>query len=120
MKIKNLLLGAGVTLLLTSLAIPGLAKTIQVGKVKFDIIEVMPVTITRNQFGIPVTSYTTKSPDGRYRLREVLPTLTQEGTATAPRTARPLYRLIEVVDKSDRKVKTVAVPIRFVGMNVTR
>ena len=113
MKIKNLLLGAGMTLLATSLAIPGLAASIKVGSEDVEIVEVMPVTILRNQFGVPVTTFTRRSPDGRYRLRQVLPALTQEGRATAPRTGRPLYRLVEVIDKKDKKLRVVAVPIRF-------
>jgi hypothetical protein len=114
MNLKNMLLGAGAAIVLSSLSAPAFAQSVvRVGESEYPVLEELPVMIYRNELGLPVISYTEKSEDKRYRLVEVLPALTQELPEGRTTEVKTLYRLAEVYDKEERMLMTVALPIVF-------
>lgn len=117
MKIRNMLLGAGIALFVSNLPFPAFAQNaIKVGGKDIPVLKELPIFIMRNAVGMPAISYTEKSADRRYRLVEILPTLTQEVQVSQPPAPRSLYRMARVYDKKERKTMTVALPIQFQSM----
>lgn len=113
MKIKTLILSAGITILST-IPFPAFAQTVvKVGGTDYPVVNELPITVDRSELGQPSISYTWKSPDRRYRVIEILPALTQEVQVSNPPAARSLYRLADVYDKQSRKKVRVALPIQF-------
>jgi hypothetical protein len=117
MKRINMLLGAGIALFVSNLPFPAFAQTsIKVGGKDIPVIKELPIFIMRNSAGMPAISYTEKSADRRYRLVEVLPTLTQEVQVSKPPAPKSLFRVAKVYDKKENKTMTVALPIQFQSM----
>ncbi|MBD2039682.1 hypothetical protein [Microcoleus sp. FACHB-672] len=114
MKVKSWFVGAGITLLFAGLPLPAFSQTVvKVGGEDYPVVNELPIIINRNELGNPIINYTWKSADRRYRVVEILPTLTQEVQVSNPPAARNLYRLADVYDKQERKKMTVALPIQF-------
>ncbi|WP_155967904.1 hypothetical protein [Kamptonema formosum] len=117
MKRINMLLGAGIALLVANLPLPAFAQnSIKVGGKDIPVVKELPILIMRNAMGMPAISYTEKSADRRYRLVEVLPTLTQEVQVSQPPAAKSLFRMARVYDKKENKMMTAALPIQFQSM----
>jgi|GEM_PF-5588726 hypothetical protein len=117
MKIIKMLLGAGIALFVSNLPLPALAQnSIKVGGKDIPVVKELPIIIMRNALGMPSISYTEKSADRRYRLVEILPTLTQEVQVSKPPAPKSLFRVAKVYDKKAKKTMTVALPIQFQSM----
>lgn len=113
MKIKDLFLGAGISLILSSVALPAFAQnTIKVGGKDLKILD-MPITLVPDRFGWPMMQLTPRTPDRRYKLLEVLPMpMTQELSVDKAPKPKRLYRVVRVLDRSTRREMQAAVEVR--------
>lgn len=113
MKLKDLFLGAGISLFLSSVALPAVSQTtIKVGGKDVQVLD-MPILIVPDRFGMPMMKLTEKTPDRRYKLLEVLPMpMTQELAVSPPPKAKNLYRIVRVLDRKTRKQMQAAVEVR--------
>ncbi|HIK27805.1 MAG: hypothetical protein N3E45_11655 [Oscillatoriaceae bacterium SKW80] len=115
MKIKDLFLGAGISLLLSSIALPAVSETtitsIKVGGKDVKVLN-MPIFIVPDRFGTPIMKPTKESSDRRYKLLEILPKpITQEVVQEKPPKPKRLYRMVRVRDRKTRKSIQVAVEV---------
>lgn len=113
MKIKDLFLGAGISLILSSAALPALSQTtLKVGGKDLKILD-MPIMLVPDRFGMPMMQLTPRTPDRRYKLLEVLPMpMTQELAVEKPPKAKRLYRVVRVLDRTTRREMQAAVEVR--------